>query len=248
MAKNRLYSFASIGFSLILWELAAIKVNSKSFPHLKPVFSDLMNLIQTFDFWRSLTLTLWLALIGFLIGVVISLFIGIFISLNEKINLSLDSSINFLRAIPSVVFLPLLVASIGSSMKTSIILTSLVVSLKMIIYIVRGIEETEISIIEISKVFMLPLRSKLSAIYLPSVISIAGTGLRLSASRAFGTVIACGIVIGAPGLGQGLLMAESNAQYERVFSYVIILGLLGTSIYSLFNFLENRLFKWRVSI
>jgi len=95
---------------------------------------------------------------------------------------------------------------------------------------------------------MLPLRSKLSAIYLPSVISIAGTGLRLSASRAFGTVIACGIVIGAPGLGQGLLMAESNAQYERVFSYVIILGLLGTSIYSLFNFLENRLFKWRVSI
>ena len=74
------------------------------------------------------------------------------------------------------------------------------------------------------------------------------TGFRLSASRAFGTVIASGIIIGTPGLGRDLLFAESNAEYERVFSYVIVLGIVGTSIYSTFNIIESKFIHWRVNV
>ena len=143
-------------------------------------------------------------------------------------------------------FLPLLIASIGASAKTAVILCALVVSLKMVIYVLRGVLETEKEHLEFARIYHLTFASRIFSIYLPSLISVVSTGFRLSASRAFGTVIASGIIIGTPGIGRDLLFAEANAEYERVFSYVIVMGIAGTLIYTLFNLIERRFIHWRV--
>jgi ABC-type nitrate/sulfonate/bicarbonate transport system permease component len=49
-------------------------------------------------------------------------------------------------------------------------------------------------------------------------------------------------------LGRELAFAEANAEYERVFSYVIVMGIVGTLIYSLFNLLERKFVRWRVTV
>ena len=99
---------------------------------------------------------------------------------------------------------------------------------------------------EFAKLYRLNTLSRIYSIYLPSLISVVSTGFRLTASRAFGTVIASGIIIGTPGIGRDLLYAGANAEYERVFSYVIVMGVIGTLLYSLFNFIERRFIRWRV--
>jgi len=80
------------------------------------------------------------------------------------------------------------------------------------------------------------------------MISILGTGMRLSASRAFGTVVAAGIITGSPGLGSAMGAAAASTNYPRVFSYVLVMGIVGTFIYSGFSFFENRLFRWRSTV
>ncbi|CAB4757778.1 unannotated protein [freshwater metagenome] len=238
----------TFGITAALWECAALTVNSRSFPHLNSVLLDLLNLIKNIDFWKSLIVTFNLTIIGFVIGALFAFALGLATALNKRLNLLLSSSINFLRSIPSVVFLPLLVASIGASARTAIILTALVVSLKLVIFVSRGVLETEMEHIEFAKIYHLSTFSKICNIYIPSLFSVVSTGFRLSASRAFGTVIASGIIIGTPGLGRDLLFAESNAEYERVFSYVIILGIVGTLIYATFNVIERQFIHWRVNI
>ena len=232
--------------SISLWEIAAQAVGSRSFPHLKSVLVDLSELLNTLSFWRSLGETICLTLVGFFFGAAIAFLIGLAMALNHRINQLLSSSINFLRSIPSVVFLPLLIASIGASAKTAVILCALVVSLKMVIYVSRGVLETEKEHLEFARIYHLTFASRIFSIYLPSLISVVSTGFRLSASRAFGTVIASGIIIGTPGIGRDLLFAEANAEYERVFSYVIVMGIAGTLIYTLFNLIERRFIHWRV--
>ena len=250
--KTRRANWQNLALTLLvtvaLWESAAKVVDSRSFPHLKAVVIDLFNLLNTLSFWRSLIETMNLTLIGFALGASLAFLIGLAMALNTMIEQFLTSSINFLRSIPSVVFLPLLVASIGASAKTAIILTALVVSLKLVIYVSRGVLETEREHLEFAKLYRLSLASRILVIYLPSLVSVVSTGFRLSASRAFGTVIASGIIIGTPGIGRDLLIAEANAEYERVFSYVIIMGFSGILIYSLFNLLERRFVHWRVTV
>ena len=237
---------STVVITIALWEAAAFTVDSRSFPHIGSVFTDLINLLQTLAFWKSLGETLLLMSIGFAIGSIVAFAIGLTIALNQGLDRLISSSLNFLRSIPSVVFLPLLVASIGASMRTAIFLTALVVSLKLVIYVSRGVLETEKEHIEFARLYRLNTISRIYSIYLPSLISVVSTGFRLTASRAFGTVIASGIIIGTPGIGKDLLYAGANAEYERVFSYVIVMGVIGTLLYSLFNVIERRFIRWRV--
>ena len=243
-----LNKFYTVAITIALWEGAANTVDSRSFPHIGPVISDLFSLFMTLAFWRSLGETLFLATSGFFIGAFFAFGLGLSMALNQNLERLFSSSLNFLRSIPSVVFLPLLVASIGASMRTAIVLTSLVVSLKLVIYVSRGVLETEKEHIEFARLYHLNIFSRINSVYLPSLISVVSTGFRLSASRAYGTVIASGIIIGTPGIGRDLLFAGANAEYERVFSFVIVLGILGTLIYSLFNIVESKFVRWRVTL
>jgi len=235
-----------IGF--VLWELGSLIANVRNFPHSWVVFGDLTKLIVTTTFWKSLFITLGLSGAGFIIGALFACVIGIFVALKKTGDLATSGVINFVRSIPSVVFLPLLIASIGSTARTALILTSFVITFKLVTYVVRGIGETDPILIESARVMGLRGFSKIIYLYLPSTTSIVGTGLRLSATQAFGTVVAAGIVAGTPGLGSALLLAESSANYPRVFSYVFVMGVIGSLIYSLFNRTENRLIHWRVSV
>lgn len=240
-------AFAIAGFSFSLWELAALVVSSNSFPHSWSVLADFSTLVTETIFWKDLSLTLWIALLGFLVGTVAALTIGISIGLSREAELASRGTLNFVRVIPSVVLLPLLIASIGSSARTAVILSAFVVTFTFVTYVVRGIADTEKQLIEASKLMQLPRKAQVFYLYLPSTVSLLGTGMRLCASRAFGTVVAAGIVAGTPGLGSRLYLAQANADTNRVFSYVFVMGITGVLIYSSFTAVEKRLFKWKVS-
>jgi ABC-type nitrate/sulfonate/bicarbonate transport system permease component len=246
---GKLLNFASIALaSLGLWESAAWLVRSGSFPHSWSVLEDTFQLLNTLSFWTDFLSTMGIAIAGFVLGSLIALFLGIVIGLNQFVEKSTRGSINFLRVIPSIVLLPLLIASIGSSPRTAVILTAFVVTFTFITYVVRGIMDTESQHVETIRLMKLSKLHQIIYLYLPSTLSLLGTGIRLSASRAFGTVVAAGIVAGTPGLGSKLYLAQTNANIERVFSYAVVMGVTGVFLYSVFSLLESRLFRWRVAV
>jgi len=234
--------------SIILWEVAALVVRSSSYPHSWSVGRDFLILIASELFWRDLGITLWLSICGFAIGVVLALTLGFVIGLNRQVELASRGVLNFVRVIPSVVLLPLLIASIGSSAKTAVILAAFVVNFTFITYVVRGIADTDYRLIEASRLMHLSRKNQIVFLYIPSTISLLGTGMRLCASRAFGTIVAAGIVAGTPGLGARLYLAQANADIDRVFSYVFVMGITGVLIYNFFTEIERRLFKWKVAL
>jgi len=240
--------FCTLLISFILWEAASFLAGAAYFPHIWVVLADLAQLVISVAFWNSLILTLLLTSIAFVVGVVCASAIAIMVALNRSGELATRGVLNFVRSIPSVVFLPLLVASVGSSAKTAVLLAAFVVTFKLVTYIIRGIGETDPRLLDVAKVMNLSFFTKIWLVYLPSTIALASTGLRLSASRAFGTVVATGIIAGTPGLGLGLLTAETNANNPRLFTYVLVMGVVGVWIYRLFTTIENQLFRWRRSV
>lgn len=249
---NRLSSsgknLAIAAISFILWEAAALIVRSAGFPHSWNVLSDLATLLKASSFWSDFVVTLWITFIGFTIGTVLALLAGLIMGLNKNIEISSRGTLNFMRVIPSVVLLPLLIASIGSSLRTAVILTAYVVAFTFVTYVIRGIADTDKQLIESSNLMKLPKSTKVFLLYLPSTVLLLGTGMRLCASRAFGTVVTAGIVAGTPGLGAQLLMAQTNYEINRVFAYVFVMGITGVSIYSVFTRIEKSLFKWKVLV
>jgi len=234
--------------SFFLWELACVVADVDSFPHSWEIARDFIPLVFTVFFWQSVGITIFISLWGFIFGTLIALLLGISIALSNSGEKATRGTINFFRAIPSVVFLPLLIASIGASIRTSVILTTLVVTLMSINYVIRGVQGVDPLLKESASYSRLNGLDRILVLYLPSMISILGSALRLAGARAFGTVVAAGIIVGGPGLGSALGLAASSASYSRVFSYAITMGIIGVLIYSGFTYLENKFFRWRTTV
>lgn len=246
---RRIYKWSAIlGVSFLLWESASTIAGVDNFPHSWSVAQDFIPLVFTIYFWKVLSISLLISFLGFVFGTLAALIIGVSIAIWTSGERVTRGTINFFRAIPSVVFLPLLIASIGASMKTSTILTTLVVTLMTITYVIRGIQDTDVLLQESSQIIGMSTWNRILFLYLPSMISTLGSGMRLSASRAFGTVVAAGIITGSPGLGSAMGAAAASANYPRVFSYVLTMGIIGSLIYSGFTRIENQLFRWRASV
>jgi len=234
--------------SFVMWEIAALIVRSVNFPHSWEVFGEFAQLIRVASFWSDFASTIWITVLGFSIGTTLALLIGIVMGLNKNIEVSSRGTLNFLRVIPSDVLLPLMNASIGASFRTAVILVADVVAATFVTYVIRGIADTDLQLIESSNLMRLSRATKVFLLYLPSTVALLGTGMRLCASRAFGTVVTAGIVAGTPGLGARLYMAQTNAEIDQVFAYVFVMGLTGVSIYNTFTLLEKRLVNWKVLV
>jgi ABC-type nitrate/sulfonate/bicarbonate transport system permease component len=234
--------------SFILWEIACAIADVDSFPHSWEIARDFIPLAFTVFFWESVGITIFISFWGFIFGTSIALLLGISIALWTPGEKATRGTINFFRAIPSVVFLPLLIASIGASIRTSVILTTLVVTLMSINYVIRGVQGVDPLLKESASYSRLNGLDRILILYLPSMISTLGSAMRLAGARAFGTVVAAGIIVGGPGLGSALGLAASSANYSRVFSYAITMGIIGVLIYSGFTYLENKFFRWRTTV
>jgi ABC-type nitrate/sulfonate/bicarbonate transport system permease component len=240
--------FAIAAVSLFLWEASWFIAGIETFPHSWQIAQDLIPLMFTWSFWESVGITIFISFCGFVFGTFLALFLGISVALWSSGEEATRGTINFFRAIPSVVFLPLLIASIGASVRTSVILTTLVVTLMSITYVIRGVQGVDPLLKESASYIRLNRTDQILILFLPSMISTLGSAMRLSSARAFGTVIAAGIIVGGPGLGSAMGEAASGGNYLRIFSYAITMGIVGVLNYSGFTFLENKLFRWRTTV
>ena len=206
---------------------------------------DSLNLITESKFWIDVINTINIFFIGFTSGVILSFLLGGFIAMSWKFELLTQDIINFVRSIPAIVLLPLLVASMGNNLKTTLILITFVVTFKLIVFVINGFRETHHNLIDAGKIFRLSTAEKIINIYFPSAAYMMGTGLRLTSVIAFGTVIASGLTAGTPGLGSALHLAESSANYPRIYSYVLLLGVIGLLINRVFERLQLRFLQVR---
>jgi ABC-type nitrate/sulfonate/bicarbonate transport system permease component len=84
-------------------------------------------------------------------------------------------------------------------------------------------------------------------VVLPSAVSYIVTGLRVASSTALILCVTAELVIGSPGLGQSIAVAQSGGDYRLMYALIIATGLLGMLLNLAFVALERRLLRWHPS-
>jgi ABC-type nitrate/sulfonate/bicarbonate transport system permease component len=74
------------------------------------------------------------------------------------------------------------------------------------------------------------------------------TGIRLAATVALVLAITAELVIGAPGLGRELAIAQSSGAVPEVYALVLVTGLLGVAVNLVARAVERRLLHWHQSM
>jgi ABC-type nitrate/sulfonate/bicarbonate transport system permease component len=233
---------------LALWELLSrAGVLPDEVPPFSEVVSWLVDQLGVSSSWTALGQTLWHWFAGLIIGGFVGVVLGVTIGVVPFVQRLLNVPFEFLRPIPAIVYLPLLILVMGSRSQTAIVLACLGAFWPMLFQSIYGVRAIDQQAIETGKVFGLTPRQRLWNIMLPSVLPYLATGVRISSSLALIVAVSAELVGGVPGIGAEMAASSQNGLYDAMYGWLIVSGILGLALNFVLERTEKRLLRWHVS-
>lgn len=230
---------------ILLWELAVHLNNTPRW--MLPAPSDIARSFR--DDWGMLMMhtrvTLTEVLIGFGIAVAAGLLTGIAIDSSRIIERALYPLLIASQTIPMVVLAPLFLIWFGYGLMPKVLITALVAYFPLAVNTVDGLKTTDRELLKL----MVSMGARPWQIFrlakVPSALPLIFSGARISvAFSVIGAVF--GEFVGARA-GLGYLMDRSAPQFEtpRVFACIVILAVMGVSLFLLVSLVERLALPWR---
>jgi ABC-type nitrate/sulfonate/bicarbonate transport system permease component len=218
-----------------------------SFPPVSEILGRLADLVTTSDLWRAVrdTLDAWVRamVIATLLAVPLGLAIG-----SSRVGALLSRlTIEFLRPIPSVALIPILVLVYGTRPSLKVALGAFGATFPLLFQAMYGIRDVDPVAKDTARSFGMGWWTRLGRIVLPSCAPYLATGLRISASVALILVVTGEYVVGVPGLGREVLVAQSSGAYDLMYARIVMAGLLGLAVNLCFHAVERRVLFWHPS-
>jgi len=253
--KRRRYSKLSlgligvVGFALI-WEFVsrANILDSEFFPPISKVLQQLVIELGKPVFWEAVrhTMTSWL--IGLLIACVAGTVLGIAIGMSNFLLRLTRSTIEFLRPIPSVALIPLAVLLFGARMPSTLMLIVYACFWQVLIQVLYGVVDVDKVATDTARTYGLGRFARVRYVIWPTTLPYLMTGLRLAATIALVLGITSELVIGAPGLGKSIAMAQSGGATTLAYALAVATGFIGVLINVMMRLAEKRVLPWHSSV
>lgn len=233
---------------LAAWEgLAAAGTLPDEVPSTVAVVSWLLGEFGGSEFWLTVGDTLWHWFAGLVLGGLAGVVVGAVVGSLPVVGRLLNWPLEFLRPIPAIVYLPLMILVMGSRAQTAILLGAVGALWPMLFQAVYAVRAIDPVAVETSRVFGLTRLQRVTRIVVPSILPHLATGLRISSSLALVVVISAELIGGVPGIGAALSAASTNGRYDATYGLLVISGLLGLALNLILESSERRLLGWHVS-
>jgi ABC-type nitrate/sulfonate/bicarbonate transport system permease component len=237
-----------VAVALLLWQAAsASRAAGGSLPSVGSVAIDLGALVGSPDFWSALAQTVGIALLGLAASGLGGIVVGILVGSFEPVRYATRAALEFLKPIPPIVILPLVVLILGPTGQMSWFLVFLGCLLPIVMQTVDGVHSTDPVARDTARSYGMKPVEILVRVVLPSAMPYIGTAMRVSAPAALIITVVAGLLGGGPGLGQSLYLAQAGGDYPTLYALVIVLGVLGLLFQLGTRVAERRLLHWHES-
>lgn len=235
---------------LVLWELAARLglVDPRYLPPPSAVVLELLSSLATTAFWLDVGRTLASWAVGLAMAVAAGCAIGFMIGSSPFLRRFTHSTIEFLRPIPSVALIPLAVLLFGTRMGSSLMLIFYASFWQVLVQVLYGVADVDVIADDAAKCYGLGPAARLRYVVWPTALPYLMTGVRLAAAVALILAITAELVIGTPGLGKQIALAESGGAAAEMSALIVATGIIGVLINFLMRAVERRLLGWHTSV
>jgi ABC-type nitrate/sulfonate/bicarbonate transport system permease component len=196
-------------------------------------------------FWDALRTTLTSVVIALAIIVALGITLGVAMGRSPLVQAVLEPLSQFLRPIPAVVWLPVILLILGPTTELAIALAVIGGIWPVLIQSQVGVRDIDPTLLETGRAMCLSRRLTQTSIVLPSAVPFFATGIRIGASFALMLTIGAGILGGAPGLGRMILVAQQTGDAPRVFGLVLWAGILGVVLNQALSAFESSVSRGR---
>lgn len=238
-----LISFAA---AMVLWYvLSIIPATSRAFPYVKDVLGSIKTMIERGVLWLDISSSLISVALGYVLGFVIALPVAIMMAWYKPVRYIVEPWIQFIRNIPPLAYVPLIVIAAGVGRKPQVIVITIACFLTMCITIYQGVINVDETLIKAARVLGATDKDIFIRVIAPATLPFILTAVRLGASVALTTLIAAESTGASAGLGMRIRSLNNSFESAPMLLYIILIGILGITIEKVIKYLERRLTSWQ---
>jgi len=237
--KWRKLNFEGAAFLLllvVLWQVGkdsgAIQSNFLASP--TQIVSATGDLYESGDLLANIWHTLYVTVVGWLIAALLGIGIGLALGLSPLLWRYSMTTVEFLRALPAISFVPIAVLLLGFSVKTELLAVVYVSVWPILVNTIHGARDVSPLHNDLARMLQLDGKSFIWRIVLPTTMPFVLVGLQFALALSLALALVAEMIGNPQGIGHGLIAAQNSLQPAQMFSYVVIVGLLGLGLNAVF--------------
>lgn len=240
-----IFTVASILISLLIWQLISSSVAGAVIASPEQVFLSFVREISNGKLLRHIGISLFRVLTGFSIAFIVSIPIAFLMGWYQPVQLLIEPVIQFVRNIPALAYIPLVVVAqgVGESAKITVIFIS--TFLVMIITVYQGVREVDTTLIKAARVLGAKDKDIFIKVVIPASVPYILVGARLGLGASLTTLIAAELTGSNAGLGQMIQEASLYFRMDIVMLGIILIGITGLVLNLIVSIIENKVTVWQ---
>ena len=219
--------------------------NGRLMPPPSRIFSTIAELARSGELWLHIKATMTRVVLGFGFGVIAGTVLGAISGYWALARRLLDPTIQALRAIPSLAWVPLFILWLGIFETSKIALIAVGVFFPVYLGVMGAILSVDRKIVEVGRVFRLSGPAMIRRILLPAVLPAYVVALRVGLGLGWMFVVAAELIGASEGLGYLLLDGQQLGKPAQILAAIVIFAILGKATDWLIEVAFVPLLRWQ---
>lgn len=232
------------------WELGVRHglVPGRLMPPPSALWAAAVSMLSAGELQSHILATLWRVLVGFGIGAGAGTLLGTLTGASRWARLLLDPTVQAIRAIPSLAWVPLFILWLGIFETSKLALVALGVFFPVYLGVLSAIADVDRKLVEVGRVFGLSGFGIVVRIILPAIMPVWFAALRSGLGLGFMFVIAAELMGASEGLGFLLLDGQQMGRADSILVAMITFALLGKLADGVLVGISRPLLRWQDTV
>lgn len=235
---------------LALWE--ALSRFGIAPPNLLPpptaVLASLRDLWLAGELWGHIEITLLRVLLGFLAGTAVATILGALTGYSPLWRRLLDPTLQALRSIPSIAWVPIFVLWLGIFEASKIMLIAVGAFFPVYLQTMAGIQQVDRKLVEVARIHGYGGVALVRRVLLPATLPAYIIGLRGGLGLAWMFVVAAELMGASEGLGFLLLDGQQTGRPAHILAAILLFAIFGKASDLALAALGRHFVSWQDSL
>ncbi len=200
---------------------------------------------RNFSFAEHLGFSIFRVIVGFLLGAIVGIPLGYAMGLSDWFRGWFDPIVEFMRPVPPLALIPLVILWFGIGEEGKIVLLFLASLWIMAIGARSGVSGVRISKVHAAYSLGASKWQIMRHVIIPNSLPEIFTAARVAMGVAWGTVVAAELVAASQGVGMMIMVASKFQATAIVIFGIIVIGIVGFAIDMLVRMLERWMVPWK---
>ena len=244
IGENTAYAIGLPIILVVIWGIWATVAPAQFFPSPAELLEAFVDTWIGPAFVTDVLPSLGRLAIGIVLSIVVGVVAGTLIGLNRWLRELLEPMLEFFRAVPPPVLLPIAVVLMGPTDAMKIVVIVIGSVWPILLNTIEGVRSTDSVMTETARSFALTRGERLRYLVLPAASPRIMAGVRQSLSIALILMVISELGYSSSGLGYQIVFFQRNYLIAEMWSGILLLGLIGILLAAIFGLVERRVLRW----